>query len=194
MAASRDAKTFWKLFSSTFCLSAFTFGGGYIIIPLMRKKFVEELHWIDEQEMLDLSAIAQSSPGAIAVNAAILVGYRIAGIPGALVTICGTILPPLIILSIISLIYEWFRTNPWVAALLKGMQSGVAAVIADVTIRMAGDVIRQKKALYVLIMLGAFCATFFLKVNVVYIILSCVLIGVIAALIRRKSGKEAAGE
>ena len=131
MSAKRDVKTYWKLFSSTFCLSAFTFGGGYIIIPLMRKKFVEELHWIEEQEMLDLSAIAQSSPGAIAVNAAILVGYRIAGIPGALVTICGTILPPLIILSIISVIYGWFRSNPWVAALLKGMQSGVAAVIAD---------------------------------------------------------------
>ena len=160
MSAKRDVKTYWKLFSSTFCLSAFTFGGGYIIIPLMRKKFVEELHWIEEQEMLDLSAIAQSSPGAIAVNAAILVGYRIAGIPGALVTICGTILPPLIILSIISVIYGWFRSNPWVAALLKGMQSGVAAVIADVTIRMAGDVIRQKKLLYILIMAGAFCATF----------------------------------
>ncbi len=186
MSAKRDVKTYWKLFSSTFCLSAFTFGGGYIIIPLMRKKFVEELHWIEEQEMLDLSAIAQSSPGAIAVNAAILVGYRIAGIPGALVTICGTILPPLIILSIISVIYGWFRSNPWVAALLKGMQSGVAAVIADVTIRMAGDVIRQKKLLYILIMAGAFCATFFLKINVVYIILSCVLLGVIAALLAKR--------
>ncbi|MCI8405988.1 MAG: chromate transporter [Oscillospiraceae bacterium] len=186
MSAKRDVKTYWKLFSSTFCLSAFTFGGGYIIIPLMRKKFVEELHWIEEQEMLDLSAIAQSSPGAIAVNAAILVGYRIAGIPGALVTICGTILPPLIILSIISVIYGWFRSNPWVAALLKGMQSGVAAVIADVTIRMAGDVIRQKKLLYILIMAGAFCATFFLKINVVYIILSCVLLGLIAALLAKR--------
>lgn len=186
MSAKRDVKTYWKLFSSTFCLSAFTFRGGYIIIPLMRKKFVEELHWIEEQEMLDLSAIAQSSPGAIAVNAAILVGYRIAGIPGALVTICGTILPPLIILSIISVIYGWFRSNPWVAALLKGMQSGVAAVIADVTIRMAGDVIRQKKLLYILIMAGAFCATFFLKINVVYIILSCVLLGLIAALLAKR--------
>jgi chromate transporter len=186
LSAKRDVKTYWKLFSSTFCLSAFTFGGGYIIIPLMRKKFVEELHWIEEQEMLDLSAIAQSSPGAIAVNAAILVGYRIAGIPGALVTICGTILPPLIILSIISVIYGWFRSNPWVAALLKGMQSGVAAVIADVTIRMAGDVIRQKKLLYILIMAGAFCATFFLKINVVYIILSCVLLGLIAALLAKR--------
>ena len=69
-----------KLFLSTFQLSACTFGGGFVIIPLMRKKFVEQLGWIDEQEMMDLTAIAQSSPGAIAVNAAILVGYRVAGI------------------------------------------------------------------------------------------------------------------
>ena len=69
-----------KLFLSTLYLSTFTFGGGYVIITLMKKKFVDEYHWIDEQEMLDMTAIAQSSPGAIAVNGAIIVGYRIAGI------------------------------------------------------------------------------------------------------------------
>ena len=91
-------KIYQKLFTSTFQLSACTFGGGFVIIPLMRKKFVEELHWIEEQEMLDLTAIAQSSPGAIAVNASILVGYHVAGISGALVTLIGTVLPPLIII------------------------------------------------------------------------------------------------
>ena len=96
----KDFAFYRKLFCSTFYLSAFTFGGGYVIIPLMRKKFVEQLHWIDEEEMMDLTAIAQSSPGAIAVNASILVGYRVAGVPGALVTVLGTVLPPLIILSI----------------------------------------------------------------------------------------------
>ena len=97
-----SGKDYLTLFTSTFTLSAFTFGGGFVIIPLMRKKFVEQLHWIDEEEMMDLTAIAQSSPGAIAVNASILVGYRVAGVPGALVTVLGTVLPPLIILSIIS--------------------------------------------------------------------------------------------
>ena len=82
-------KDYLTLFTSTFTLSAFTFGGGFVIIPLMRKKFVEQLHWIDEEEMMDLTAIAQSSPGAIAVNASILVGYRVAGVPGALVTVLG---------------------------------------------------------------------------------------------------------
>lgn len=70
-----------ELFFSTFKLSACTFGGGFVIIPLMRKKFVEELGWIEEDEMMDLTAIAQSSPGAIAVNASILVGYHVAGFP-----------------------------------------------------------------------------------------------------------------
>ena len=88
----KDKKFYWKLFSSTFSLSAFTFGGGFVIIPLMRKKFVEELSWIDEQEMLDLTAIAQSSPGAIAVNASILIGYRLDGFRGALITVLGTCL------------------------------------------------------------------------------------------------------
>ena len=72
----------WKLFISTLYLSAFTFGGGYVIVTLMKNKFVDEYHWIEENEMLDLVAIAQSSPGAIAVNGAIVVGYKLAGILG----------------------------------------------------------------------------------------------------------------
>ena len=71
-----------KLFLSTLYLSAFTFGGGYVIVTLMKKKFVDEYHWIDEQEMLDLVAIAQSSPGPIAVNGAIVAGYKLAGMAG----------------------------------------------------------------------------------------------------------------
>ena len=83
-----------------------------MIIPLMRKKFVEELGWIEEDEMLDLTAIAQSSPGAIAVNASILVGYHVAGFSGAVLTVVGTVLPPLIIISVISIFYQAFRDNP----------------------------------------------------------------------------------
>ena len=80
---------YWQLFLSTFKLSACTFGGGFVIIPLMRERFVKELRWIEEEEMLDLTAIAQSSPGSIAINASILVGYHVAGIPGALITVWG---------------------------------------------------------------------------------------------------------
>ena len=72
-----------RLFVSTLYLSTFTFGGGYVIISLMKKKFVDEYHWIEEEEMLDLTAIAQSAPGAVAVNGAIVVGYKLAGQPYA---------------------------------------------------------------------------------------------------------------
>jgi len=181
---------YFKLFISTFYLSSFTFGGGYVIIPLMKKKFVDELKWIDEEEMLNLTAIAQSSPGAVAVNASMLLGYRIAGLSGALVTVLGTVLPPLIILSVISLFYEAFQENVVVNAVLKGMRAGVAAVIADVVINLGGKIFREKERLSVLVMVGAFVATFFLKVNVMYIILVCGLIGAIKIWLSEKRKKE----
>ena len=131
-----------KLFVSTFLLSAFTFGGGYVIISLMKKKFVDELHWLDEEEMLDYTAIAQSCPGAVAVNASILVGSRVAGAAGMLVALAGTILPPLLIIGVLSFFYTAFRDNFAVRAVLKGMQAGVVAVILDVVIQLGGRVIR----------------------------------------------------
>lgn len=175
-----------KLFTSTFYLSSFTFGGGFVIIPLMKEKFVDELGWIDEEEMLNLAAIAQSSPGAIAVNVAILIGYRVAGFPGALITILGTVLPPLLILSVISYFYDAFRSNIIISALLKGMQAGVAAVIIDVVIQLGLPIFKEKEWLSIVLMLGAFIATFYLNINVVYIILICGFIGGIKILLYEK--------
>lgn len=174
-----------KLFTSTFYLSAFTFGGGYVIVPLMRRRFVDDLHWIEEKEMLDLTAIAQSAPGPIAVNAAILLGWRVAGPLGAAVSILGTVLPPFLILSIVSLFYAQFRSNPVVAALLKGMQAGVAAVIASVVVDMAGGILAQKRVLPTLIMAAAFLVTLLCDINVVWIILLCAVIGIAAAFWRQ---------
>ena len=176
----RNTSFYFKLFTSTFSLSAFTFGGGYVIIPLMRKKFVSEYHWIDETEMLDLTAIAQSTPGAIAVNAAILVGYRLAGYFGSMITIIATVLPPLIILSFISVAYEAFINNLMIKYILRGMQAGVAAVIIDVVISMTISLMKEKKLLPIIVMIGAFIATFVFKINVIIIILVSGLIGAIS--------------
>lgn len=167
------------LFLSTFKLSAFTFGGGYVIVPLMKKKFVEELGWIEEEEMLDLIAIAQSSPGAMAVNASILVGYRIAGFPGAIFTVLGTVLPPFTIISIISLFYQAFRDNAIVNMAMAGMLCGVAAVICDVVINMAKVVFQKKRILSVLLMLSSFVAFRFFSVNIIIIIFVCGIIGAV---------------
>ena len=116
----KKQKVLWKLFLSTLYLSAFTFGGGYVIITLMKDKFVDKYHWIEENEMLDLIAIAQSAPGAIAVNGAIVVGYKLAGLAGVLTAIFGTVLPPFLIISAISVFYQMFRDNFIISELLDG--------------------------------------------------------------------------
>ena len=179
-----------RLFFSTLYLSAFTFGGGYVIVTLLKKKFVDEYHWIEEDEMLDLVAIAQSAPGAIAVNGAIVVGYKLAGMPGAAVAIVATIIPPFVIISAISVFYEAFRDNFLVSQMLAGMQAGVGAVIAAVVWQMGSDVVRSKSAASVLIMAAAFAATCFFGVNVVLVVLAAAGVGVVRTLLAQRHKKE----
>ena len=167
----RNINFYRQLFLSTFTISAFTIGGGYVIVPLMRKKFVEELKWIDEEEMLNIVAISQSAPGPIAVNTSIMVGYKLAGIPGALITTFGTILPPLIIITIIAKFYEAFKENSIVSALLLGMRAGVAAVIIDVIIKMTKDIIKSKNNVSIAIMVIALIAAVIFDINAALIII-----------------------
>ena len=180
-----ERNVLWTLFTSMLYISAFTFGGGFVIVTFMKKKFVDELHWISEDEMLDMTALAQTAPGAIAVNAAILVGRRAAGFMGMIVSVLGTIIPPITILAVISLFYKAFATNPWVAAVLGGMQAGVAAVICDVVWNLGAKVVKEKSAMSIAIMAGAFIATAFFKVNVIVIILCAAALGVIRLLVER---------
>ena len=150
-----------RLFVSTLYLSTFTFGGGYVIISLMKKKFVDEYHWIEEEEMLDLTAIAQSAPGAVAVNGAIVVGYKLAGAAGVLISILGTVIPPFVILSLISVCYQAFRENWLVSHMLEGMQAGVGAVIASVTYEMGAGVFKKKISFQYGSWQALFCFCFF---------------------------------
>ena len=189
MERKEKIRILWKLFYSTLYLSAFTFGGGYVIITLMKKKFVDEYRWIEEEEMLDLVAIAQSSPGPIAVNGAIVVGYKLAGMAGVLVSILGTVLPPFVILTVVSFFYEAFQSNFYVKTILDGMQCGVAAVIASVVYDMGKGVIEGKSLVSNLIMAAAFTVTFFFQMNVVYVVLICIGLGVLRVLWGRRSEK-----
>lgn len=175
-----------QLFFSTLYISAFTFGGGFVIVSIMKKKFVDELHWIDEKEMLDFTALAQSSPGAIAVNAAILVGWRVAGAVGMVVAVIGTILPPMIILTAVSFCYSAVVSNPYVALVLKGMQAGVAAVVLDVACGLFIKLKKEGSHLNMVVMVAAFVASFFFDVNVIYIILGAAVLGIANVLIGRR--------
>ncbi len=182
----RNLETYRKLFLSTLRLSACTFGGGFVIIPLMRKKFVEDLHWIEEQEMMDLTAIAQSAPGAVAVNASILVGYHAAGIPGALLSVLGTVLPPLIIISVIFLFYGAFRDNSIVNMAMAGMLAGVAAVVCDVVLTMGKAVLSQKRFLPAAVLLLSFAAVRFWGINIILVMLACGMAGAADTLYRQR--------
>ena len=184
-SASGKGRVLLKLFTSMLYISAFTFGGGFVIVTFMKKKFVDELHWITEQEMLDMTALSQSSPGAIAVNAAILVGWHVGGFWGMVTAVLGTIIPPMGILSVISLFYEAFASNLYVALVLKGMQAGVAAVILDVVCDLGSKVLKLRSWVHNGILAAAFCLTFFFKVNVIYIILLAAVIGLILAAAER---------
>lgn len=180
-----------KIFLSTLYLSAFTFGGGYVIITLMKQKFVDELHWIDDDEMLDMVAIAQSSPGPIAVNGAVIIGYKLEGIAGVFSAVLGAVLPPFVILTVISMFYSAFRNLFVVQSLLTGMKAGVSAVILSVVYDMAAGVVKGKDPVNIGVMILAFAATYFGKVNVVFVILITIAFGAVRTIWREKRGTKA---
>lgn len=177
---------YMQLFLSTLRLSACTFGGGFVIIALMRRRFVKELRWIEEQEMLDMTAIAQSAPGAVAVNASILVGYHVAGFPGAMVTLLGAVLPPLVIISIISVFYQAFRQSTLVNMAMAGMLSGVAAVIADVILTMVCGLAQARRMLPLLMMAGAFVAVSFFKLPIAVVLPFCGIVGLLDTCVQQE--------
>lgn len=184
----KDAKFYLKLFWATFTLSAFTVGGGYVIIPLMQKKFVEGYKWLSEEEMLNYVAIGQSAPGVIAVNVSILVGFGIAGALGALCTILGTVLPPMVIIMIISYFYEAFKDNALFKAIMLGLSCAVAAIIVDAVVSMAVNIIKQKDVFSVVIMFASLTAAVVFNVNVIVILIICIALGVLLTLFKgRKS-------
>lgn len=189
MTQKKDKKMLWQLFTSTFLLSACTFGGGFVIVSLMKKEFVEKLGWLEEDEMLDVTAIAQSSPGPIPVNASVILDYRMAGVIGSLIAVLGTILPPMIIISAIAFFYEQFRSNTVIALALQVMRVGVAAVIFDVVLNLARNVCNTKRLLYILLMVVSFFCVAILNISAVLVILTCLVIGFIDLIVSLKNDK-----
>jgi chromate transporter len=185
---NKKLKLHLQLFLSTLYLSSVTFGGGYVIISFMKKIFVEKHNWLTEDEMIDITTIAQSSPGSIAINASVLVGYKMAGITGAFVTVLGTVLPPLFIISFISIIYSKFSQNENVKFVLKGMNAGVSAVIIDVSTSMFKKI--KKSFSSYIILFFSFLSVFLLNIDVKIIILATIILGLIRFFIHKNKKKE----
>ena len=190
LGKEKGKPTYFALFAHTFTLSAFTIGGGYVMIPLMKERFVDKLKWITTDELSELTALGQSSPGAMVINTTVLMGYRLLGFWGALCALLGTALPPLIILSVISCFYDIIRGNRFVSAAFRGMQAGISAVIADTVVCLAAPYMKKDEIPYILSMTGAFAVAWFFDINVALIIIACGFLGVILGAVQRKRGKK----
>lgn len=169
------------LFMINFYISAFTFGGGYIVIKMIQRFFVEEKQLFPMEELMEMSAVAQSSPGAIAINLSMLAGYRTAGKKGAIVSVIASVLPPFLIMCGISFCYTFIKEQVILQSMLKAMQAGVAAIFIDMLFDLGKNVMEEKSILIKLMFPCVFAACFFLSVPVLYLLLVCIIISIVDA-------------
>lgn len=171
-------------------VSCFTFGGGYVIIPMLRKYYVEKKRLFTENELMDMAAVAQSSPGAIAVNLSGLCGYRAAGVIGTILCCIAAITPPIAILTVIESCYAAFRSNALIGAVLGGMEAGVAAIMLDFVIDLCRPILKKESFLLSALVPAAFIGSFFLQINAAVILLFSVAAVVGWGIFTRKWGSK----
>jgi len=170
---SQKTKLYLWLLGINLFISSFTFGGGYIVVPMIRKYFVSRKKLFSEEELVDMAAIAQSSPGAIAINLSTLAGFRAAGMTGGIISSIAAVIPSIVILVFISLFYAAFAANPAISAVLSGMQAGVAALIVDFVVEMCNMLIKKHSLLFNLMIPAAFLTNFIFEINVAIILAVC---------------------
>ena len=169
-------KTLLWLTGVNLFISAFTFGGGYVVVPMIRKHFVDRRRLFTEKELMGMAAVAQSTPGAIAINLSTLAGLKVAGLTGAIVSCVAALVPPLLVLSLVSMFYTAFISSSAVAAVLKGMQAGVAAIIVDLVVDMCSMIVKQRVWYLTALIPLSFAANYILGVNVALVLaISCVI-------------------
>lgn len=176
--------SYWTLFKSMFTTSAFTLGGGLVFLPILKEKFVDKLGWIKEDEIYDMFAIVQSVPGIIAINVSLLLGKRVAGNKGMIISMIGMILPPFIILYIISYFYNLFIANPIIINLLFALQACVAALIISVALSMFNTILKEDKMYNIVLFSIVFILIFFFEINVFYIIITTICLALIRYFIK----------
>lgn len=186
MIMKHPIKTYAWLLASNLFISAFTFGGGYIVVPMIRRFFVVKKQFFTEEELVNMAAIAQSTPGAIAINLSALAGYRTAGIAGAVISCIAAIIPPLIILGFVSAFYKLFVSNVVVTAILKGMEAGVAALMADLVTDMCSMILKKKSFFYSIMIPLSFVANYFFGINVALLLAVCCFLCVLHLFSKRR--------
>ena len=181
-------KTAWQVFATFFKIGAFTFGGGYAMIPLIQRETVDNHKWVTEDDILEIIAIAESTPGPIAINSATFVGYRACGIPGSVCATLGVVLPSFLIILTISGILREFQENVYVQYAFRGIRCGVLALILKA---MWGMYKKCKKNIPAyIVMVAAFVLVAFVKVPVFWVIAGCAVFGIVTFYAMEKEGKK----
>ena len=184
----KDWNKLWKLFATFFKIGAFTFGGGYAMIPLIQKEAVEKNGWVSDDDILEIIAIAESTPGPIAINSATFVGYRTCGVLGAMCATLGVVLPSFVIILVISYVLREFQQIKAVQYAFNGIRAGVLALLFKALWGMYKK--SPKGWVSYVVMAGAFLATAFAGINVLYVIIGCALFGLITSLLAQRREKQ----
>ncbi len=176
------------LFLTFFKIGAFTFGGGYAMIPLIQKEVAEKRKWITEDDILDIIAIAESTPGPIAINSATFVGYKVAGFFGAFFSTLGVVLPSFVIITLIAYLLQNFSDLKPVKYAFYGIRAGVLALIIKGLYSMYKQV--PKNAVSYIVMGAAFLLVALFKISVIYVLIGCAIFGLVTSLIISRRAAE----
>lgn len=176
---NRNELSLWEMFWIFLKISSFTFGGGYTIVPVIKNEFSKKRNLISEDEMVDIVSIATSGPGPMAINGSILTGYKLFRLKGGIVAAIASAIPSLVIITIISFFYHEFSTNFYVKAALTGMGGVISAILLITSYEMAKTALKTNPIFGTIVMISAFVASFFFKINTGLIILFIGLIGLV---------------
>ena len=183
------AKRILTLFLTFFKIGAFTFGGGYAMIPLIQREIVEKHGWMTDEDILDIFAIAESTPGPIAINSATFVGFRTAGFLGAAMATTGVVLPSFVVILLISFVLTGFADIPAVQYAFFGIRAGVLALLVKALWTMYKK--NPKGIVSYILMAAAFAAVAFLKIPVLAVLGGCAAVGLISSfIVWRKEDKQ----
>ncbi len=177
MNEKSKGQRFLQLFICFFKVGAFTFGGGFAMIPLIEREIVDNKKWISEKEIIDVFAVAQSLPGAIAINTSTFIGYKVLGRLGAVVATAGVVLPSLITITLIAMFFSIVRGNPIFDAIFDGISPAIVALILVAGVKIAKESVKDK--LGAIILLFTVIAITFFKVQAIFVIIAGALIGII---------------
>ena len=185
-------KFYLQIFWSFFKIGAFTFGGGYAMIPLIQREVVNRRKWLEEEEFVDMLAVAQSLPGPISLNTAVFVGNKVKGVPGSLVSSLGIILPSFVVILLIAMVFTEFKENPGVERVFKGIRPAVVALIAAPLWKMGKSAGITRKTLWIPVLAALFI--WLVGVSPVYIVMGAIAGGIVYCLFRlKKTGGDNGG-